>query len=232
VIVRRALVVACGSCHFDLVVGWLVTAKNLKYDTTFFDASNYTNMESTPRPVLTPTMVYQHGVLLTKNQVSVSTQAMSASPTKRPRIESPTESPNDEKHSSISTIVPNGMIDARGCVVVMCAAEEGDSYEWYVVPLAKFNEDISPIAKRNDWKGESMIEYMMQVAPCTPDGYGEIQWGSTLRQPSIESKSEGDMMHKQFEKWQKELGENKGFFQQRIAHMFSPVCTISVDIHE
>lgn len=179
---------------------------------------------------------------------------MSASPTKRAR----TEEPCDEKHTidvtksatdSITqdgslmwstglrwsaaplppvTGIPKGMIDARGCVVIHCAAEEGDGTEWYVVPLAKFNEDIAPIAKRNDFKGESMIEYVMGVDPCTPDGYGSFRCRPGCPPPS---RSEGDMMHRQFEKWQNELGKDK-FFVQRIAHMFGPVCIISVDIHE
>jgi len=111
-----------------------------------------------------------------------------------------------------------GMIDARGCVLVMGAYDDMESYQWYVVPIAKFNADLAPIAKRHDFKEGSMIEYLMQAPAAVEDDMGETNEGT-----------ESNVLAKLLERWAVDLGKGKGYFKQRTLHAFGAICIVTVD---
>lgn len=112
-----------------------------------------------------------------------------------------------------------GMIDARGCVLVMGAYDDMESYQWYVVPIAKFNQDLEPIAQQFKWTGASMIEYLMQAPAAVDNDHHE----------DSEIESESHVLEKLLERWAEDLGKNKGYFKQRTLHVFGAICMITVD---
>lgn len=141
--------------------------------------------------------------------------------TKRPA--SPTAEDGEEEGAPPTKLarkdIPKGMVDATGCVLVMGMHEDPEYYGWYLVPLAKFNADLEPIAKRFNWKSPSMVAYLMQAPPAVEEDFGTDEG---------EVETEKQALARLLEKWEVELVKDKGYFQSAAFHTYGALCMVTV----
>ena len=130
----------------------------------------------------------------------------------------PSTQPEVKLNDNPAQSFPGGIVDARGCIVVMCVTEEADCYQWYVVPADKFHADVSRIAQARGYAGDCMKHYLLQ-ADCV---------SASVNKPTDEANAFTAL----FEQWRTDLMSPRRYFVSRLLSVYKPECVLAVDLYE